>query len=244
MTIAGGGLAATVAVDARLPIKLPDSWSFEMGSAAVLALMTGHNALSTAARLAAGESVLVNAAYSGVGQATVRIARELGARQVIAAVRSVRDEGFLKDLGADAVVETGAGGFADRVLSLTDGDGVAVIVDHVGAPYLADHVAAAAVRGRIVGVGRLGGREAVLDLETLAFKRLEIIGVTFRTRDAEEKAAIAAGVRDHLMDAMRAGRLSPVIDHVLPWTDVLTAQDIMASNSHLGKLVLTVPAST
>ena len=52
MTMVGGGLAERVVVDARLPIRLPDAWSFETGAAAVTGLMTGHNALRTAGRLA------------------------------------------------------------------------------------------------------------------------------------------------------------------------------------------------
>ncbi|WP_329064149.1 zinc-binding dehydrogenase [Amycolatopsis sp. NBC_01480] len=242
MTMVGGGLAEQVVVDARMPIRLPDAWSFEMGAGAVLALMTGHNALHTAGRLAAGESVLVNAARSAVGQATIQIACELGAGRVLAAARSLRDETFLKGLGADAVVATGPGGFAEAVLAVTDGQGVDVIVDHVGGPYLGDHVAAAALKGRIVGVGRLGGAEGALDMETLAVKRLDIVGVTFRTRDAGEKAAIAAGVRADLAGALDEGRLTPRIDRVLPWTEVLDAQDIVAADAHLGKIVLTVSA--
>jgi len=124
MTMVGGGLAERVVVDARLPIRLPDAWSFETGAAAVTGLMTGHNALRTAGRLAPGESVLVNAARSGVGQAAIQIARELGAGRVLAGVRTLRDEALLRELGADAVVETGSGGFADAVRTATDGHGV------------------------------------------------------------------------------------------------------------------------
>ena len=86
--------------------------------------MTAHNALSAAGRLAAGESVLVTAARSGVGQATVRIARELGAGGVLAAVRSMGEETPLRDLGAEVIIETGSPGFAEAVMAATDGSGV------------------------------------------------------------------------------------------------------------------------
>ena len=85
--------------------------------------MTAHNALSAAGRLAAGESVLA-AARSGVGQATVRIARELGAGGVLAAVRSMGEETPLRDLGAEVIIETGSPGFAEAVMAATDGSGV------------------------------------------------------------------------------------------------------------------------
>ncbi len=112
-----------VAVDARLPIRLPRTWSHESGAAAVLSLMTAHNALSATGRLAAGESVEVTAARSRAGQATVRIAREFGAGRVLAVVRSMGDETPLRDLGAEAIVETGSLGFAETVLAATDGSG-------------------------------------------------------------------------------------------------------------------------
>ncbi len=115
-----------------------------------------------------------------------------------------------------------------------------MIVDHVGGPYLADHVDAAALKGRIVGVGRLGGPLVTLDMDTLARKRLEIVCVTFRTRDADEKAAIAAGVPSDLAAGLAEGRLSPLIDRALPWSQVLDAQNAVAADSHLGKVVLKV----
>lgn len=240
MAVVSGGLAEQVVVDERMPIHLPAGWSFDQGAAAVLALLTGHNALRTAGRLARGDFVLVNAARSGVGQSTIRIAAALGAGRIVAGVRTVRDKAFLNELGAHVVVETGGGGFADAVLDATDGRGADVIVDHVGGPYLADHIAAAAVRGRIVSVGRLGGTQGSLDMNALALIRLEIIGVTFRTRDADEKAAVARAVREELADAIGRGHLDPRIDRVLDWSAVLVAHDGVASNSHLGKVVLRI----
>jgi NADPH:quinone reductase-like Zn-dependent oxidoreductase len=122
--------------------------------------------------------------------------------------------------------------------------GVDVVLDHVGGPYLAGNVECLAVGGRLVSVGRLGGGTGPLDLEALALKRLEIIGVTFRTRDADEKAAIAAGVRNLLVQDGAAEALRPTVDRTLPWIRKDEAYEVMERNAHLGKIVLEVAAAT
>jgi len=83
-----------------------------------------------------------------------------------------------------------------------------------------------------------------LDMEVLALKRLEVIGVTFRTRDADEKAAIAAGVRNLLETAGAADALRPTVDRKLPWVRIDEAYEVMEGNDHLGKIVLEVAPTT
>ncbi|TFD73518.1 zinc-binding dehydrogenase [Cryobacterium gelidum] len=238
MATVSGGLSEEVIVDAALVVPIPQTWTYAEGAAAILGLMTEHNALRTAGDLKPGETVLVHAAASSVGLQCVQLAKYLGAGLIIATVRTDRATDLLRSSGADHVLEVGEAGFADQVLELTDGRGVDVIVDHVGGPYLADNIRCAALLGRLVGVGRLGGAHGDLDLEALAFKRLSIIGVTFRTRDAAEKADIVAALLSEVDPAFEA--LRPSIDRILPWTEVQQAQDLMAANSHLGKIVLSL----
>ena len=150
------------------------------------------------------------------------------------------EDALLTTLGADTILNTGSGKFAEQVLDASDGQGVDIIIDHVGGPYLADHIKAAALQARLIGVGRLGGAGGTLDMEALAFKRVEIIGVTFRTRSLEEKVRIVEAMREDLDNALAAGKLKPRIDRVLPWTEVRSAQTLVAGNDHLGKVILQV----
>lgn len=240
MAMTPGGLAERVVVDAAMAVPLPSTWSYDEGAAAIVALMTEHNAIRAAARLQAGESILIHAAASGVGLQAVQLARFLGAGTVIATARSSRAQDLLTSLGANHVIDTSRERFAERVLDVTRGEGVDVIIDHVGGPYLADNVACAAVRARLVGVGRLGGSRGALDMETLALKRMEIIGVTFRTRSATEKVAIVSALRNDLDRPGAYESLRPTVDRTLPWTEALVAQEVMESNAHLGKIVLNV----
>lgn len=243
MTMVAGGLAERVVVDARMPLTLPADWSFDEGAAAVLALMTAHDALATAGRLRRGEAVFVNAANSGVGRTAVQVARLLGAGRVLAGVRRRRADDVVLALGADAVVDTSEADVAGRVRAANDGRGVDVVVDHVGGPYLTQNLEALAVRGRLVSVGRLGGGQVTLDLDLLALQRVELVGVTFRTRDADEKAELVARVRHDLGAALSEGALRPRIDRVVPWTEVGAALEAVGSDAVLGKVVLQVRAS-
>jgi NADPH:quinone reductase len=240
MTMVAGGLAEEVVVPAAMAIPIPAAWSHAEGAAAVVGLMTEHNALVTAARMQRGETVLVHAVTSGVGTLTVQLARYLGAGKVFGTSRSATKAGSLDHLGLDELIDTSERDFAERVLEATGGTGADVIVDHVGGPYLAANIRAAAIRGRLVGVGRLGGAEGVLDMEELARKRVELIGVTFRTRSAAEKAAIVAALRAGVDLDAAADALRPIVDRTLDWTRALEAQTELGRNAHVGKIVLEV----
>ncbi|MBC2638172.1 zinc-binding dehydrogenase [Rhodococcus wratislaviensis] len=239
MAMVPGGLAEEVIVPAAAAVPVPRSWSFAEGAAAITALMTEHNALVTAARLQPGETVLVHAAASGVATQAIQLAKVLGAQRVYGTARSHTHAQVLEGLGLDELIDVSDTNFADRILERTDGKGADVILDHVGGPYLEDNLRAAAIRGRIVGVGRLGGASGTLDMEELARKRVELIGVTFRTRSDEEKFAIAQGLR--IVDLEKnADALRPLIHDTYSWDRVLEAQEGLADNKHVGKLVLTV----
>ena len=240
MAMVQGGLAERVVVDAAMAVHTPDAWSDVEGAAAIVALMTEHNALVTAGRLRQGESVLVCGAASGVGLQAVQLSRFLGAGAVIATTRSSRSAELLRGLGADHVIDVGQKDFPSEVRRVVGDRGVDVVVDHVGGPYLAGNVECLAVQGRLVSVGRLAGGLGTLDMEKLALKRLEIIGVTFRTRSSDEKAAIAAGVRALLETDRAVEPLRPTVDRSLPWVRVEEAYEVMERNAHLGKIVLEV----
>jgi NADPH2:quinone reductase len=142
--------------------------------------------------------------------------------------------------GLDQGINYRTENFADAVLTATHGAGVDVVIDHVGGPHFHDNMRCMALRGRLVSVGRLGGKMGELDLDFLALRRLHLIGVTFRTRTLEERIAVTQRFAADLLPALADGRLQPLINRVFPLRDALAAQDYMASNRHIGKIVLTV----
>jgi NADPH2:quinone reductase len=240
MAMCSGGYAEYVTLDQRLAVRVPDRLSWEEAATIPVSYMTEHNALITNAGLRAGESVLINAASSGVGIAGFQIAKLFGAKPVMGAGGNPAKLEALSSLGMDVGINTQKENLADAVLAATKDTGVNVIIDHVGAPYLKDNLRCLALCGRLVSVGRLAGRIAEIDLDFLALRRLHLIGVTFRTRTLDERIAIAQAFTRDLLPALADGRLRPVIDRTFPLDRALEAQEYMVSNKQLGKIVLTV----
>jgi NADPH2:quinone reductase len=237
----GHGLAELAVVDANHLLATPLGFSDDEAGAAPTALLTAHDALMTAGALRAGQSVLVHAATSGVGHVAVRMAAELGAGTVFATSRSDRKLAELRAIDGVAsdrihLVNTSTHDFAHEVLARTDGRGVDVVVDLVGASVLAGNLSATAAGGRIVQVGRLGGKSAAIDLDELARQRLALVGVSFRTRTPAHIAALVHACADSL--AGRYGALRPHIHRSFPMADASAGYDALERADFVGKIVI------
>ena len=238
-----GGYAELLAVDERLLLPVPAALGWPQAAATPVALVTEYDAIRTNAGLAAGESVLIQAAGAAVGLMGVQIARELGAGKIFGTVASPAQAELVRDLGVDVAIEHERESFAEVIDERTGGRGVDVVIDHVGGPVLAANLRALALRGRLVSVGRLGPAVGDLDLDLLALKRLRLIGVTFRTRTIEEYEACVRSAGEALLPALAAGSLRPVVDRVYPLEQAVDAQERMRANLHLGKIVLSIDPS-
>lgn len=224
--------------DSLMPV--PEHLDWTQAAALPNTLITCHDALVTNGRLQPGESVLINAGSSGIGIAAIQIARFLGAGTVIASSRSPEKLPALRQLGADATIDLSRKSLTDGVREATDGGGVNLIIDSVGGPDFPDNMAALAVKGRLVSVGRLGGDLSEINLDLIALKRLKIIGVTFRTRDAAETIACAQACARDLLPAVTSGAILPVVDRVYPVDEIDAAHCYMETDAHTGKIVLTL----
>ena len=99
---------------------------------------------------------------------------------------------------------------------------------------------AAAVLGRIVNVGRLGGNKGEFNFDVHALKRIDYIGVTFRTRSLDEIREINRLMRADLWPAVEAGKLSLPIYKTYPLDDLAEALALMRANQHFGKIVISI----
>jgi NADPH2:quinone reductase len=196
----------------------------------------------TTGRLRAGEIVVVNAGSSGVGICAARMAGILGAGALLSVTTSGSKVAAILDAVGPLpcpmlVVDASGDDFVATVRSQSDdGQGAHLIIDNVGARVLGDNIAAARVTGRIVQVGRLGGRHGEIDLDELARKRLTLVGVTFRTRSPAEGAEVVRRCLEDLGDQL--ARLRPRIDRVFGLGQILDARAAMQRNEHVGKIVV------
>lgn len=232
--------AERVAIDERLLMPVPDAFSWEEAGAFPNTFVTAHDAIVTNGGLARGESVLVNAASSGIGVIAIQIAKHCGASPVIATTTSPTKIPALEQVGADIVIDVASVSAQEDIRHATSGRGVDLVVDSVGAAAFSANMGALSIGGRLIGVGRLGGRHAEIDLDLLALKRLKLIGVTFRTRSTEEKLACTSACLRDLGRPLAEGVFRPIIDRVLPLEEIDAAHRYMEQDAHLGKIVLSV----
>jgi putative PIG3 family NAD(P)H quinone oxidoreductase len=236
--LAGGGHAAKAIVPVGQALAIPGNLSFAEGAAIPEVGLTAWTNLVHEGRLEPGETVLVTAAASGVGSFVVQLARELGAR-VLVAGRSPERLGRLLELGATAALPLGDE-LPSRARELTGGRGVDLVVDLVGGDALATHLECLAERGRLVLVGLLGGGRAGLDLSRLMRRRLRVIGSVLRPRSRGEKAILVAAFRDYALPRLGDGRLRAVVDRVVPFAQIADAYAALEGGGVLGKIVLTI----
>jgi NADPH:quinone reductase len=235
----GAGAYAEYAVaDWGRATPIPAGMSFEQAATLPVALQTMHNALVTAGRLTAGESVLIQGASSGVGLMALQIAKYMGAAPVMGTSTNAMRRDKLKQFGADLAIDTTDPAWPDAVLAATEGKGVHLIIDQVSASVANANMKAARVLGRIVNVGRLGGAKGEFDYDLHALKRIAYIGVTFRTRSIEEVREINRLMRADLWGAIEAGTLRLPIDRSFPLAEAAAALAHMRANAHFGKIVL------
>ena len=210
------------------------------GATLPIALQTMHDALVTNGRLAAGESVLIQGASSGVGLMAIRIAKLKGAGTVLATSRDASRRARLTEFGADLALDPSDPAWVEQAREATGGKGVDLTIDQVSGALANQTMQAAAVLGRIVNVGRLGSFTAEFDFDLHALKRIDYVGVTFRTRTVEEVRAINAAMRADIWEAVEDGTLRLPVDRTFPLEQAAEAQAHMRANAHFGKIVLTV----
>jgi NADPH:quinone reductase len=236
-----GGYAEYAVVDWGRTSPIPaNNMTWEQAATFPSALGTMHDAIVTNAKLRPGESVLIQGASSGVGLMGLQIAKLKGAKLVIGTSTNDGRRARLKEFGADLAIDTRRPNWSEEALKATDGRGVDVIIDMVSAPVANENMKAAAVLGRIVNVGRLGGGRGEFDFNLHANKRIAYIGVTHRTRSMDELRAEVRNMRADLWEAVTAGKLGVPIDRVFKLDQAEAAQAHMRTNAHFGKIVMVV----
>lgn len=222
-----GGYAEYVVAPVHCLLPIPSSLSYDQAAATQVAFGTSWHMLMTRGKLAAGETVLINSAGSGVGSAAVQIARLAGAR-VLATVGSDAKRDAVARLGADAVFNHQKQNVVEEVRKHTDGRGVDLVYEHVGGETLRQSLECVAICGRVVTCGAHSGEVVPLDIIPLFRKQLALIGCyTSTSREIETVLGLAA-----------QGKLKPVVHKVMPLAEARKAHEVIAGRQHVGKVVL------
>ena len=233
-----GSFAEYSLVDAREALVVPKNLTWEEAGSIPLAFMVVHDMLIAQGKLRAGEWLLVTGISAGVGVAALQTAKALGAK-VIGTSGSAEKLDKLKTLGLEVGIRTRSGDFAEAVLKATGGKGANLVVNNVGGSVFAETIRALAYEGRHATVGYGDGvLKSEIDIEALHTKRLTLLGVSNRLRNAEQRAVTVRGFAADILPLIAGGKIRPLVDRVFPFSELPAAKSYMESNAHLGKIAV------
>ena len=221
-----GTHAELIAVPAGNVYPIPAGMSFEEAAAFPLVFETAYRMLATKTRLTEGEWVLIWGIGGGLATAANAIARALGAKTIVTS----SSEEKLGRVEADVKVDHGSEDVVEAVKAATDGRGADVVVEHVGEATWQRTLQAARQGGRITVCGATTGPNPPAALHRIWWKQLTIYGSTMGTKEDFEGA----------YELVKSGKAKPVIDEVLPITEIRAAHGRMEAGEQLGKIVLTI----
>ena len=222
-----GGMAELVAVPAANVFAKPANLSFEEAASVPLVFTTALHMILTRAHLAYGETVLVNAAGSGVGVAAIQVAKLHGAHVIASAGSDAKLE-KARELGADECINYTTQDLAAEARRLTGGRGVDMVVENVGAEIMEKSIKALARNGRVVTCGATAGNDATWNVTRFFLSQQTIYGSFMGTK--AEMLRYASCFAD--------GRLKPVVDAVFPLRDARAAVARLLHREQFGKIVL------
>ena len=239
--VQGGGYAEYCVAPTGQCLPAPDGWSALEAASLPETLFTVWSNVFDRARLAEGESLLVQGGSSGIGVTAIQLATALGHR-VFATAGSDEKCRACIEMGAVKAINYRTEDFLVVVKSLTDGKGVDVILDMVGGNYLPREIDCLADDGRLALIALLGGAKAELDLAQVLRRRLTVTGSTLRPRSIAFKAAIAQQLHTRVWPLLARRQIKPVIFKTFALADAAAAHALMESSAHVGKIMLAVMA--
>ena len=226
-----GGLAEYVLVPARNLIAKPSNLTHTEVAALPVVSATAWHMLITRARLQAGETVFIPGAGGGVASMGIQIAKYAGATVIVSTSTAEKME-RARELDADHVVNYREPDWVEQVVAATGGRGVDVAQDLVGAQTWADSLRTLARNGRLVVCGSHSGKNFDLRIPQIYHRQLSILGSN-------------GGTYNELctcLELANQGVLRPVIDRVLPLTEIREGHRILEEHDHFGKVVMQIVA--
>ena len=214
--------------------KLPDSMSFAEGAALPIPLLTAWNAVVVKGEAAPGDCVLVQGGAGGVGYLAIQLARTIGCR-VFTTVSSKEKADFCLAAGAESAINYREEDVPERVMELTSGRGVDVVVENIGCDNLPSDLKLNAVNGRIVivGTGTGKGPDVTIPLPAAMGRDARILALSSGNLNP-----LVPGILKRLEPLLENGAIKPHIGQVLPMDKANESHELLLSGKFLGKINL------
>jgi NADPH:quinone reductase len=233
-----GASTESLVIDQRYVAKAPAGLSAVEATSIWMQFMTAYFPLDEICKAAPGTNVLVTAATSTAGSASLQIGRILGAT-MIGTTRFEKNAAYLKEMGATHVVIDEPGtDMASEIKRLTGGKGVDIAFDPVGASMIPRYSPALAKNARIFFYGTLDEHfPAALPIVDMFQKNA--VFHPYSLFNYVENAETCAKGKAFVYDMLAKGRLSPNVDRVFPMEEIKQAFDYLAKpRERHGKVVI------
>jgi NADPH:quinone reductase len=231
-----GGYAEEVVAPAETVMPLPRGMAFEHAAGFPMIYGTSYHALKQRAQIRPGETLLVLGAAGGVGFSALQLGKLMGAR-VIAAAGSDEKLAFLRQHGADEVVNYTKESLKESVKKLTKGQGADVVYDPVGGDLAQDCFSAINWNGRYLVIGFASGKIPDVALNRLLLKGAAAVGVFWGAFVMREPKANWENFQQ-LFAWYTEGKLKPHVSAQYPLRDAGRALRDMLDRKVTGKVVL------
>jgi NADPH:quinone reductase-like Zn-dependent oxidoreductase len=222
-----GTYAQFLSLPARWVVKDNTGLSPEAVATLPMVLTTSVRALRHVGEVHQGQQVLIQAGASGTGSMAIQIARAMGAR-VAATVHHHDKAHFVRQLGAELVIDTSRADLVKEILKWTDGRGADVVLDNLGGPMLKQSLAAVKRQGIVVAIGFVTGTEVSFDIRDFFFAQKQLRGALMGSRQDLEWG----------LELVKAGKVRPLLDQVIPLREAAEAHRLLAANLVKGNLVM------
>ncbi|MES3003417.1 MAG: NAD(P)H-quinone oxidoreductase [Pseudomonadota bacterium] len=236
--VAGGGYAELCVAPVGQCLPVPKGFSDVEAASLPETFFTVWSNVFDRGRLQAGETFMVQGGTSGIGVTAIQLTKAMGATVIATAGSDEKCEACLK-LGADHAINYKTKDFAEEAKKLTGGAGVNVILDMVAGEYVGREVGCMAEDGRLVIIATQGGNKSEFNAGLVLRRRLTVTGSTLRPRPVAFKADIARSLLAKVWPLLESGAVKPVIHSTFPAAQAAKAHELMESNQHIGKIVLT-----
>ena len=234
---AGGAFAELALMNADTALPAPDGLDDAEAAAFFITYQTGWFGLHRRAGLAAGETLLVQAAAGGVGSGAVQLGQAAGAR-VIGVAGGARKAEAVRALGADVVIDRLSQDFVEVVKEVTGGRGADVVYDSVGGDTYTRSTKCIAFEGRILVIGFAGGQIQSAALNHALIKNYSIVGLHWGLYQSKDPQLIK-DCHAQLTKLVAEGAVKPLVGERLGLEEVPAGLQRLADGDTVGRIVFT-----
>lgn len=234
--VGGGGYSEKITVPEGMVIPIPDEMTMVQAASIPEVWSTAYlNLKLEAGGMKPGDVFYMQAGASGVGLASIQLAKYMGA-EVITTIDSPEKAAFVKKIGADYVLDYRK----EDIRPVIEAHPPTVALDCIGGKLMGECFKHMVFGGRWIMIATMAGAETVINLETVWRKRIRLIGSTLRSRTSEEKSRIMHALHDELFPLFASGKLISNIHAVFPIQEVEAAHGVLRRAENIGKVVLTL----